>query len=97
MVGTRVGFRAGIALASGQARLLIVIVDATEIAGIQTNLIGQLNSGTQADAVAVAGKRRVLLVVVRNTVVGTLHAAGECPAVVDITLDTSQELVRAVG
>jgi hypothetical protein len=73
VVGTRVGLGTRIALASSQTLLIVVVIDATEITSIQTYLVGEFDSSTQTNAITVAGKRGVLLIVIGDSVVGTLY------------------------
>ena len=83
-------------VARGDA-LGVVAVDRDEVTSVQTQLLRQVQSAAQTDAVAVAGKRRVLLVLVGETVVGTLAAETYRQQLVNIVLSTQLNLVGTAG
>ena len=91
VVGARVGLFAVVGL------LVVVAVDANEIAGIQADLLVNVPGTTESDAVAIAGERGILLVTVRESVVCALTATTDGELVVNVIFDTSQELVGSMG
>ena len=87
MVGAAVGFKAIASL------LVIVAVECAEVAHVQAHLVADVPSTTTTYAVAVASKRCVLLITVRQTIVSALSTTAYCELVVDVPLYTSQDFV----
>ena len=71
--------------------LLVVAIERTEIADVEAHLVGDVPSTAKAEAVAVAGKRGVLLVAVAKTVVGTLTTTADGELIVDVVLSDGRQ------
>ena len=87
VVGTAVG------LCAVSCLLLVIAVDAAEVASIETHLFVDVPCATKTHGVAVAGKGGVLLVTVAQTVVGTLAATTDGKLVIDVVLHTGKNLM----
>ena len=74
----------------------VVAVECAEVADVQAKLVGDVPCSSAANAIAVAGEGGVLLVAVRETIVGTLTATADGELLVDVVLHTSENLVCAV-
>ena len=101
MVGARVDILTRIACALiaaliGGVLASVIAIDGAEVACIEAQLFGNVPSATKTYTVTVAGKRGVLLVVVRETIVGTLTTTADSKLVIDVPLDASEEFVGTV-
>jgi len=102
VVGAAVDILAGIASAlvatlfSGELTG-VVAVEGDEVTDVEAQLVADVPGTTHTNAIAVAGERGVLLVTVGQTIVGALSATTHGKLLVDVPLDTCEELVSAMG
>ena len=87
MIGAREGLKSICIL------FFVVAIEAGEVAGIETNMFVDVPSSTKTDRPTIAGKRRVLLISVGETIVGTLTTTADGKLTVDIPFDTGEDFV----
>ena len=74
----------------------VVGVETAEVADVEAHLLVDVPGAAESETVAVAGKGGVLLIFVGQSVVSALTTTADGELLVDVVLDTSEDLVCAV-